>query len=180
MFQMPMSSPMITTMFGFGCAEADAVVSAATVNSASRISSPLRVFFIACPPLIGLDQPGAGNHSALSMVCAGRSSAPAAAGQDRPRGRNSFIRRGRPILDLGPMRPALSVRRVDSRAEFSRRVPLSLRRDAEALVDPPATRRELFASAYRHLAGEPGCAIGGLEVVSLCHAADAVRPRDVG
>src|SRR5438034_8340250 len=77
------------------------------------------------------------------------------------------------------MRPALSVRRVDSRAEFSRRVPLSLRRDAEALVDPPATRRELFASAYRHLAGEPGCAIGGLEVVSLCHAAGALRPRDV-
>src|SRR5438552_11746614 len=56
---------------------------------------------------------------------------------------------------------------------------LSLRRDAEALVDPPATRRELFASAYRHLAGEPGCAIGGLEVVSLCHAAGALRPRDV-
>src|SRR5207245_3264351 len=56
---------------------------------------------------------------------------------------------------------------------------LPLRRDAEALVDLPATRRELFAGAGRHLAGEPGRAIGGLEVVSLCHAADALRPRDV-
>ena len=50
MFQMPMSSPMMTTMFGFGCAAAGTAVSATAANSATRASNPLRVLLIAFPP----------------------------------------------------------------------------------------------------------------------------------
>src|SRR2546428_13004984 len=78
MFQMPMSSPMITTMFGFGCAEADAAVSAVTVNSATRISKRLRVSFIASPllPFSQLLPDGAG-------VAARRSTTPITAAAGR-------------------------------------------------------------------------------------------------
>src|SRR6266496_1351544 len=48
MFHMPMSSPMMTTMLGFGCAEAGAAVSATAVNSATRMSQALRVYPIPC------------------------------------------------------------------------------------------------------------------------------------
>src|SRR6266446_8149307 len=47
MFHMPMSSPMITTMFGFGCAAAGAAISTAAANSAMRTSNPLRESIVA-------------------------------------------------------------------------------------------------------------------------------------
>src|SRR5882762_1047213 len=46
MFQMPMSSPMITRMFGLGCARAGTAASAMTVTSANRTSDVFRLHFI--------------------------------------------------------------------------------------------------------------------------------------
>src|SRR5436190_23235711 len=45
MFHMPMSSPMMTTMFGFGCAAAGEAMSTAVANSATRTSNPLLIAF---------------------------------------------------------------------------------------------------------------------------------------
>src|ERR1043166_897198 len=74
MFQMPMSSPMITTMFGFGCAAAGEAVSATAVNSATRTSSPFRLFLMAFPPSVSCGsmrqifwQSPAGDHATLVL-----------------------------------------------------------------------------------------------------------------
>src|SRR4029450_11123499 len=57
MFQMPMSSPMMTTMFGFGCwAAAGAAISAAAANRVTSRSNRLR-FWLGLghfPRLLGL------------------------------------------------------------------------------------------------------------------------------
>src|SRR4029453_3751670 len=57
MFQMPMSSPMMTTMFGFGCwAAAGAAISAAAANRVTSRSNRLR-FWLGIghfPRLLGL------------------------------------------------------------------------------------------------------------------------------
>src|SRR5437870_13477064 len=45
MFHMPMSSPMMTTMFGFGCAAAGEAMSTAVANSATRTSNLLLIAF---------------------------------------------------------------------------------------------------------------------------------------